>query len=76
MAAPPPRKKDGAAPTFVGFLYLSAGLALMFAALQQGERLEWWRSGVFSALFWSGAFFILRALIRRLCGPNALVALP
>ena len=63
-------------PSFVGFLYLSAGLALMFAALQQGERLDWWRSGVFNALFWSGAFFTLCALVRRLRGPNSLVALP
>src|SRR5271170_566486 len=76
VPATPPRKKNGAAPSFVGFLYLSAGLALMFAALQQGERLDWWRSGVFNALFWSGAFFTVCALIRRLCGPNALVALP
>src|SRR5271170_7332718 len=52
----PARKKDGPVPSFVGFLYLSAGLALMFAAIQQGERLDWWRSGVFNALFWSGAF--------------------
>jgi len=72
----PPRKKDAPVPSFVGFLFLSAGLALMFAALQQGERLDWWRSGVFNALFWSGAFFTLCALIRRLRGPNALVALP
>ena len=72
----PPRKKDAPVPSFVGFLYLSAGLALMFAALQQGERLDWWRSGVFNALFWSGAFFTLCALIRRLRGPNPLVALP
>src|SRR5271155_2678996 len=76
VPATPPRKKNGAAPSFVGFLYLSAGLSLMFAALQQGERLDWWRSGVFNALFWSGAFFTVCALIRRLCGPNALVALP
>jgi MFS transporter, DHA2 family, multidrug resistance protein len=72
----PARKKDSPAPSFAGFLYLSAGLALMFAAIQQGERLDWWRSGVFNALFWSGAFFTLCALIRRLRGPNALVALP
>jgi MFS transporter, DHA2 family, multidrug resistance protein len=72
----PARKKDGPAPSFVGFLYLSAGLALMFAAIQQGERLDWWRSGVFNALFWSGVFFTLCALIRRLCGSNPLVALP
>jgi DHA2 family multidrug resistance protein len=72
----PPRKKSGPAPSFVGFLYLSAGLALTFAALQQGQRLDWWRSGVFNALFVGGAFFLLCALVRRLRGPNPLVALP
>ena len=71
-----PRKKSGPAPSFVGFLYLSAGLALIFAALQQGERLDWFRSGVFNACFWSGCFLLLCALIRRLRGPNFLVALP
>jgi DHA2 family multidrug resistance protein len=72
----PPRKKSGPAPSFVGFLYLSAGLALIFAALQQGQRLDWWRSGVFNALVAGGAFFLLCALVRRLRGPNPLVALP
>jgi MFS transporter, DHA2 family, multidrug resistance protein len=72
----PPRKKTGPAPSFVGFLYLSAGLALVFAALQQGQRLDWWRSGVFNALFAAGTFFLLCALVRRLRGPNPLVALP
>jgi len=76
IPAPPPRKKSGPAPSFVGFLYLSAGLALIFAALQQGERLDWFHSGVFNACFWSGSFFLLCALIRRLRGPNFLVALP
>src|SRR3954466_6852845 len=72
----PPRKKSGPAPSFVGFLYLSAGLALIFAALQQGQRLDWWRSGEFNAWFWSGSFFLLCALVRRLRGRNPLVALP
>jgi MFS transporter, DHA2 family, multidrug resistance protein len=72
----PPRKKGGAVPSFAGFLYLSAGLALTFAALQQGQRLDWWRSGVFNALFWSGSFFLLCSLVRRLRAPNPLVALP
>jgi DHA2 family multidrug resistance protein len=72
----PPRKKSGPAPSFVGFLYLSAGLALIFAALQQGQRLDWWRSGEFNAWFWSGSFFLLCALVRRLRAPNPLVALP
>lgn len=72
----PPRKKGASAPSFAGFLYLSAGLALIFAALQQGQRLDWWRSGVFNALFWSGSFFLLCSLLRRLLGPNPLVAMP
>ena len=72
----PPNKKSGPAPSFVGFLYLSFGLALTFAALQQGQRLDWFRSGVFNACFWCGCFFLLCALIRRLRSPNFLVALP
>jgi DHA2 family multidrug resistance protein len=72
----PPRKKSGPPPSFAGFLYLSAGLALIFAALQQGQRLDWWRSGVFNAWFWSGSFFLLCSLVRRLRAPNPLVALP
>lgn len=72
----PVRQKSGPAPSFVGFLYLSAGLALMLTAVQQGQRLDWWRSGAFNGLFWSGAFLTLCALIRRLRGPNPLVALP
>src|ERR1700747_1623444 len=76
IPAAPARKKDATPPSFAGFLYLSAGLALMFAAIQQGERLDWWRSGLFNGLFWAGAFFNSCALIRRLRGPNPLVALP
>jgi DHA2 family multidrug resistance protein len=71
----PARKKSTPAPSFAGFFYLSAGLALIFAALQQGQRLDWWRSGVFNAWFWSGSFFLLCALARRLRAPNPLVAL-
>jgi MFS transporter, DHA2 family, multidrug resistance protein len=72
----PPRKKSGPAPSFAGFLYLSLGLGFVFAALQQGQRLDWFRSGVFNAWFWCGMFFLLCALVRRLRGPNPLVALP
>src|ERR1700728_2122410 len=66
IPALPPRKKSGPAPSFVGFLYLSAGLALIFIALQQGQRLDWWRSGVFFLSFWSVLIFLLCSLIRRL----------
>jgi DHA2 family multidrug resistance protein len=69
-------KRSGEAPSFAGFLYASAGLAMLLAACEQGERLDWWRSGVFNALFAGGTFFLLCALVRRLRGPNRLVALP
>jgi DHA2 family multidrug resistance protein len=71
-----PAKKSGEAPSFAGFLYASAGLAMLLAACEQGERLDWWRSGVFNALLAGGTFFLLCALVRRLRGPNSLVALP
>src|ERR1700733_9064281 len=71
-----PTKEPGEAPSFAGFLYASAGFALILAACEQGERLDWWRSGVFTALFASGAFLLSCALIRRLRGPNPLVDMP
>lgn len=72
----PKTHRSGEAPSFAGFLYASAGLALLFAALDQGQRLDWWRSGEFTALFVGGLFFLLCALVRRLQGPNPLVDMP
>jgi len=63
-------------PSFAGFLYLSAGCALLYAALDQGQRLDWWRSGSFNALVAGAALFWLCALLRRLRTPNVLVDLP
>jgi MFS transporter, DHA2 family, multidrug resistance protein len=77
IPAPPAAKKSSALPpSFVGFLYASAGFAMLYAAVDQGERLDWWRSGLFTALFLGGSFFLLCALVRRLRGPNPLVDLP
>ena len=73
-ASPPPKKS--AAPSFAGFLYASAGFAMLYAAIDQGERLDWWRSGVFTALFAGGAFFMLSTVVRRLRSPNPLVDMP
>jgi DHA2 family multidrug resistance protein len=74
-AAVPPNK-TGPAPSFVGFLYASTGFAMLFAALDQGQRLDWWNSAVFNALFFGGAIFLLSSLVRRLRMPNPLVDLP
>jgi DHA2 family multidrug resistance protein len=71
-----PAKEHSEAPSFAGFLYASAGFALILAACEQGERLDWWRSGVFTSLFASGAFLLSCALVRRLRGPNPLVDMP
>jgi DHA2 family multidrug resistance protein len=71
-----PRKTVGPVPSFAGFLYGSAGFAMLFAALDQGQRLDWWNSAVFNALFFGGAIFLLSSVVRRLRMPNPLVDLP
>jgi DHA2 family multidrug resistance protein len=76
IPASPPAPKRGPAPSFAGFLYGSAGFAMLFAALDQGQRLDWWRSGLFNALFLCGVFFLGISIFRRLRTPNPLVDLP
>jgi MFS transporter, DHA2 family, multidrug resistance protein len=76
IPAPQAAKKPTTAPSFVGFLYASFGFALLFAALDQGQRLDWWRSGLFVALFLGGLIFLLASLVRRLRSPNPLVDMP
>src|SRR6516162_2944815 len=71
-----PAKRPGPVPSFAGFLYASAGFALLFAALDQGQRLDWWRSGLFNGLFFTAVIFLLATLSRRLRSPNPLVDLP
>ena len=62
-------------PEWNGFLYFSLGCALVYAALDQGQRLDWWRSGLFVALFAGGIFMLLASLTRRLLQANPLVNL-
>jgi DHA2 family multidrug resistance protein len=76
IPGPTSAKRSGAPPSFAGFFYASAAFALLFAALDQGQRLDWWRSGLFNALFYGGLIFLLAALVRRLRMPNPLVDLP
>src|SRR5499427_10094182 len=49
---------------------------MLYAAIDQGQQLDWWHSGVFNALLFGGAFLVLCALVRRLRMPNPLVAVP
>lgn len=74
---PIPKSKPGEpAPSWRGFLYASLGAALLYGALDQGERLDWWRSGTFVALVVSGSFLVLAAAIRHFSKPNPLINFP
>jgi DHA2 family multidrug resistance protein len=63
-------------PSWRGFLYMSLGLALIYGALDQGERLDWLNSGVIVGLFSAGFLLILATVVRRYLQPNPLVNLP
>jgi DHA2 family multidrug resistance protein len=69
--SPPP----GPAPSWVGFAYFSTGLSLLYGALDQGERLDWFHSGVIVAMSAAGLFLLAAAYVRRMFQPNPLVDL-
>lgn len=71
-----PPVDNGPRPNWRGFLYTSAGLSLIYGALDQGQRLDWWRSGVFVGMLVSGLALLFAALVRRYFQPNPLVNLP
>lgn len=71
---PLPRQKEGQPkPSWRGFLYASLGFALLYIALDQGQRLDWWNSATIIALTVTGSFLLLATLVRRLSMPNPLV---
>jgi len=57
-------------PSWRGFAYFSCGLALLYGALDQGERLDWLNSGVIVAMLAGGVFLVAAAAARRLIQPN------
>jgi MFS transporter, DHA2 family, multidrug resistance protein len=73
--SPPPPRKDFLSK-WMGFLYASFGFALLYGALDQGERLYWWNSGTFVAMLSTGSFFLIVTVVRRLHMPNPFVDLP
>jgi DHA2 family multidrug resistance protein len=66
----PRQRPSGLRPNWRGLAYFSLGLSLLYAALDQGERLDWLNSGVIVALFAAGIFLLAAALIRRVLEPN------
>jgi DHA2 family multidrug resistance protein len=68
----PPKE---ARPNWRGFLYASLGFSLLYAALDQGERLDWFKSGVIVGLFAAGVLLLGASLVRRWLQPNPLLNL-
>jgi MFS transporter, DHA2 family, multidrug resistance protein len=66
----PRRTPTGPVPSWRGFAYFSASLALIYGALDQGERLNWLNSGVIVAMLAGGAFLFVATCIRRIEQPN------
>jgi MFS transporter, DHA2 family, multidrug resistance protein len=73
---PLPTPKEGQPkPNWRGFLYASLGVSLLYIALDQGQRLNWWHSGTIVGLTVSGVFLLLMAIARHVLMPNPLVNL-
>ncbi len=71
----PARPPAEARPSWHGFVYLSLGLALLYGALDQGERLDWLNSGIVVATGLAGLFLLLAAAMRRMLQPNPVLDL-
>ena len=71
---PLPHPKEGQPrPNWRGFLYASLGFALLYTALDQGQRLNWLNSGTIVALVASAAFLLISSAVRHLKTPNPLI---
>src|SRR6202451_2159421 len=71
---PLPKPQPGhPAPNWRGFLYASLGAALLYIALDQGQRLDCYHSSLIIGLTASGLLLVLSALIRHFMLPNPLV---
>jgi MFS transporter, DHA2 family, multidrug resistance protein len=71
---PLPIPKSGQpVPSWRGFLYASLGVALLYIALDQGQRLDWFHSALILGLTVAGVFLLLSAIVRHFLLPNPLV---
>lgn len=62
-----PKPKEGQPkPSWRGFFYVGLGFALLYIALEQGQRLNWMNSATIIALVVTGLFLLLVAAIGHL----------
>ncbi|MEG9433574.1 MFS transporter [Terriglobus sp. ADX1] len=60
-------------PSWLGFFYASLSMALIYGALDQGQRVDWWRSNLFVAMLVTGLFLGIAAAVRHFAQPNPLI---
>jgi MFS transporter, DHA2 family, multidrug resistance protein len=71
---PLPKPQPGhPTPNWRGFLYASLGVALLYVALDQGQRLDWFHSSLIIGLVAAGTLLILAAIVRHFLLPNPLI---
>jgi DHA2 family multidrug resistance protein len=71
---PLPQPKEGQPrPNWRGFLYASFGFSLLYIALDQGQRLDWLRSGTIVGLVAAAVFLLLASAARHFILPNPLI---
>ena len=71
----PRRESVEPRPSWHGFTYFSLGLALLYGAMDQGERLDWFNSPTIIAMTVTGVFLLGAALFRRISQPNPILNL-
>src|SRR5277367_3927297 len=62
-------------PSWHGFIYFSLSLALLYGALDQGQRLDWLNSGTIVGMLVAGLFLFGATILRRVVQPNPVVNL-
>jgi DHA2 family multidrug resistance protein len=62
-------------PSWRGFTYFSLSLALLYGALDQGQRLDWLNSATIVGMLVSGLFLLGATILRRMVQPNPVVNL-
>jgi len=71
---PLPKPQPGhPAPSWRGFLYASLGAAILYVALDQGQRLDWFHSSLIIGMTASGVLLIVAAFVRHFLLPNPLL---
>lgn len=73
---PPDAARLAPKPSWRGFLYVGLGLSLTYAALDQGQRLDWLNSGLIAGFFAAAFVLFAAAVVRRYRQPNPFVNLP